>query len=322
VSRYREDAEDLSVRARRGTLAKSELEQLERVLLSNPTLRLAHLAAVDMDRATAVQTGDQQLIARAADAALARVTALANVRPRAQRVPRKAVVAAVTTACVGVIAAMWWLAHRGEPTTIRPQPPAARVDLHGAAEASSTASSVPTGPSAGARTAPATDTPQGLVPPTAADASRHTRHPRVRAAHARHEATAATTAAELFHRANLARGTGDTASAQRDYSELIARFPDSNEAQLAQISLGKLLLARGAAQDAEREFRGYLARGRGQLDEEALLSHAQTLRGMGRRDDEQTAWQTLLRNYPNSVYAERARRRLLELSAAATDRGP
>jgi tetratricopeptide (TPR) repeat protein len=299
-------------------LAKSELEELERVLLSNPTLRLAHLAAVDMDRATAVQTGDQQLIARAADAALARVTALANVRPRPQRVPRTAVVAAVTTACVGVIAAAWWLAgasHPTEPTTIRPHSPAP-----------STARSVPTGPIATARrdaTAPATDTPHGLVPPAAADASAssQTRHPRVRAARAAREVTAAT-AAELFHRANLARGTGDAATAQRDYSELIARFPDSNEAQLAQISLGKLLLARGASQAAEREFRGYLARGSGQLDEEALLSQAQTLRGMGRRDDEQNAWQTLLRNYPNSVYAERARRRLLELSAAATDRGP
>jgi TolA-binding protein len=143
----------------------------------------------------------------------------------------------------------------------------------------------------------------------------------VRPTHSQHAALQAT-AAELFHRANQARDADQVTDAQRDYSQLVERFPESSEAQLARISLGKLLSARGARLEADREFQDYLSGGRGPLDEEALLGRARVLQALARRDDERATWQRLLRDHPNSVYAEQARRRLVQLEVRESPRGP
>jgi TolA-binding protein len=123
------------------------------------------------------------------------------------------------------------------------------------------------------------------------------------------------TAAELFRRANAARRRGEFPVAKAQYSELIARFPESAEARLARLSLGRLLLAAGDSAEAERTLRGYLADGDRALGEEALVSHAQSLRALGRSLEEQQAWQLLLSRYPSSIYAAAARQRLKALAA-------
>ena len=120
-------------------------------------------------------------------------------------------------------------------------------------------------------------------------------------------------APELFTRANAARRGGELARAKSLYSELIARYPASEEARLSEISLGKLLLASGEPAQAEREFRRYLSAGGAPLAEEALVSQAESFRAMSRTSDERKAWQRLLAQHPESVYAARARTRLAAL---------
>jgi TolA-binding protein len=120
-------------------------------------------------------------------------------------------------------------------------------------------------------------------------------------------------AERLFREANAARHAGDLAGARALYLRLEREFPDTEEARLSHGSLGKLLLAMGRAQEAERQFEGYLA-GRQELAEEALFGRAQSLAELDSPVEEQRVWARLLREYPNSVYAARARARLAELS--------
>ena len=102
----------------------------------------------------------------------------------------------------------------------------------------------------------------------------------------------------------------------------IARYPASDEARLARVSLGKLLLAKGNASGAAREFDEYLKGGQGQLTEEALVSRAQSLQKLGHKEAEKRTWQGLLDGYPNSVYSAEARRRLDALRREATSSAP
>jgi TolA-binding protein len=100
------------------------------------------------------------------------------------------------------------------------------------------------------------------------------------------------------------------ARAKRLYGDLIARAPSSDEAHLAHVSLGKLLLVQGQAAAAERAFQRYLESGGGPLSEEALFSRAQCLSRLGRAQPERAAWRALLAAFPESVYATEAEQRL------------
>jgi TolA-binding protein len=91
-------------------------------------------------------------------------------------------------------------------------------------------------------------------------------------------------------------------------------FPASAEAQLARVSLGRVLLLMGRAGEAEQQFALYSSSG-GELAEEALVGQAQSLARLGRSSDELKVWQRLLREFPRSVYAGEANQRLAALSA-------
>jgi TolA-binding protein len=122
-------------------------------------------------------------------------------------------------------------------------------------------------------------------------------------------------AANLFRRANAARRASDLAGARSLYTELEAKYPSSDEAKLARVSLGKLLLSSGGALEAERQFSQYLAQGSSELTEEALVGRAESLKQLGRAADERQDWRRLVRDFPSSVYTERAKRRLEELDS-------
>jgi TolA-binding protein len=122
------------------------------------------------------------------------------------------------------------------------------------------------------------------------------------------------TAADVFRQANLARHAGDLESARALYAELQARFPGSDEARLSLVSMGKLLLAAGRAEEAERQLSRYLSLGDGELTEEALVGRAQSLERLGRSESERQVWERLLRQYPSSVYGASAKRRLADLA--------
>ena len=81
---------------------------------------------------------------------------------------------------------------------------------------------------------------------------------------------------------------------------------------------GELLLERGRAGDALAQFDRHLSAartaGEGEVGEEVLAGRATALEQLHRTVDAIAAWKTLLSRYPRSVYAERARVRLEQLT--------
>jgi tetratricopeptide (TPR) repeat protein len=300
------DPEDLIARARRGTLSRAEHEALTRALEASPDLAAAYRVGIELDRASAIQSGDEALIARSADAAMARVADMstdmttrtrigASAPPRAGS-SRWAVAAAALLSVVlasGLAGALWTGAiawpfrsdERAHPPTEAP------------------AKSEPR-----AKPRPAQPAPEEPLPAIRVEDYAPSARDRPRKAPDNSGG-----AAELFSEANAARRGGDLARARRTYAQLIERHPASDEAGLARVSLGKLLLAAGDARGAEREFRRYLAAGGGQLSEEALVGQAESLGRLKRVGDERAAWQRLLVTHPSSVYAGQAKQRLAAL---------
>ena len=148
------------------------------------------------------------------------------------------------------------------------------------------------------------------TPPTTAAAS-------IAATTSKPSASAAesATVAELFAQANEARRTGDHGNAVRLYRELQRRFPGTREEITSRVGLGRLLLDRMAdPSGALKLFDGYLATSpRGTLGEEARIGRALALARLGRSAEEREAWKQLLAAHPDSVYADRARKRITEL---------
>ena len=122
-------------------------------------------------------------------------------------------------------------------------------------------------------------------------------------------------AAELFATANAARRDHETSAAVRAYRELLRGHPQSPEAKVARVALGRLLLDRvGDARGALRELDAYLAdREHGSLREDALIGRALALGRLGRSREERDAWSRLLEEFPRSASAERARARISAL---------
>lgn len=325
-SRPRDDLEDLGVLARRGRLSSTEQRAFEQALDTSSALRASYQVGCDFDRIGAVRPGDDALIARVVE----RVTAKPK-RFRARRRARWVGLTLAATLAAGSAAAVWgppWLpqsspppAHSTEPAppahapparprTTRPLPPSLPTP-----SADPVASSPPLDAQPVELTAPATPT----TPPLSAESSVPERRTQTALPTPTPTAPAATpesTAAILFRDANRARRDGQTSRAIALYTELEQRFPGSEEARLSYVSLGKLLLASGRAAEADRKFAAYLAGGGRALAEEALVGRAQSLRQLGRTGEERRIWQTLLREFPSSVYAAQARRRLTELDTA------
>jgi TolA-binding protein len=119
----------------------------------------------------------------------------------------------------------------------------------------------------------------------------------------------ALSAPALFGQANQLRLAGDTRGAIVVYKLLTDHHPGSPEADLAELSLGKLLLASGDASQALTHFRRAGASG-GALGSEALWGEAGALKALGRINDERSTLERLLAQYPEGAYAKAARKRL------------
>lgn len=128
-------------------------------------------------------------------------------------------------------------------------------------------------------------------------------------------AKSADDAAALFGAANDKRRSGNLSGALVAYADIITRFPMSREASTARVLRGRILLEQHDARRALAEFDTYLASGRGELREEALVGRARSFGMVGQADAERTAWDTLLTSYPRSASAEHARLRLEALGA-------
>jgi hypothetical protein len=124
----------------------------------------------------------------------------------------------------------------------------------------------------------------------------------------------AETASSLFARANNERRHDHVAAAISLYGELERRYPESDEARISHVSLGRLLLDRGIWSKGLSQLDDYLVSSPdGMLAPEALFGKARALKALGRRDEERGTWNRLVTKFADSVYATQARHRLEEL---------
>jgi TolA-binding protein len=308
-SRASHHVEDLSVLARRGALSAADERAFKSALEASATLATAHQLGLDFDRVAAVKPGDEALIAEVATRAVSRGRQGAFARFRL-----RALLLAATLALAGSATAFWQLSRKAvDPSAAPSATPSSTPAASANATRGRAANEAPSAASA----------PLDPVPPPVAAVLVGANAPHVSSAPtapgARAEEPTARTfdsAESLFREANGARRAGDVAVARALYLRLEHDFPASDEAHLAHISLGNLLLGMGRASEAEQQFATYLG-GRATLAQEALVGRAQSLAALGRTAEEQRVWQALLRDYPSSVYAGRAKQRLAELARSA-----
>ena len=291
------EPEDLSVRARRDSLSVVEREALEQAITASQTLAVAHRVGTDFDRIGVARSGDDELVSRVADAAV-KISRVPNRAPFRRRRLLLGLAAALTLA--GSAAAWRGAFSRRAPSAQDATSIHASIVVANAPALVPLASSL-SAPPAGVG-APLSDS---VVVSGPAPDPAHAAEPLPRAV---------SDAAGLFREATAARHAADFGRARGLYLRLEGEFPASPEAQLAHVSLGKVLLSMGRASEAQQQFAVYLRAG-GALTEEALVGRAQSLARLGRRDDERRTWEALVHEFPSSVYAAQARDRLTSLTA-------
>jgi len=310
--------EDLLDGERTGKLSAEERARLEAHSARCAPCAMVRSAARDFDAERRSAAGDGAVSDRSIAAALGSISLLGVpssgptssyrlARPRRRR-GALAVAAMVLFATTGATASFWSV-----PRTIvshlliqapwrAPRPPTEAKPVPGPTKVASPLPVIESPPQA----------PEILAPPP-----HITRLPAVAAA-ARPRAsdeTAALSADQLFASANEARRHGDSIQAVKIYRQLQQQFPGTREETTSSVLLGRLLLDRH--EDAGQSlslFTRYLAETpNGTLAEEARLGRALALQRLGRAHEERQAWQELLTYHPNSIHAERARKRFDEL---------
>lgn len=128
------------------------------------------------------------------------------------------------------------------------------------------------------------------------------------------DAAPATTASDLFAQANAARRNRNPDRALSLYERLFSEHGGSAEAQTSRAIVGRLLLDRHASAAALKNFDEYLAAGIGELREEVMVGRAGALAQLDRLEQERATWTALLRMFPHSAYAARARARIQVLT--------
>ena len=295
------EPEDLSARARRGSLSEAERSALERAIGASQTLAILHRVGLDFDRVLGVQPGDEKLISALADGLIdsrrKRAPSATTRRWLLLGVAATLAIAGSATAWTTVRVLRERAAAPATPSVVVPRAARVRPVLSAARAALALVESAEP---------PTTELPEAIDPSalaaTAVGSGEAVPHPM-------------NDASSVFSAAAAARRASDFGRARSLYLRLEREFPASSEAQLARVSLGKVLLTMGRAAEAERQFALYLGSG-GSLTEEALLGRAQSLARLGRQAEEQRVWEALLHDFPSSVYAGTARQRLSALSGA------
>lgn len=258
---------------------------------------------------TRVQPHDEQRIARIVGGAMAATTGLAALWLVLRSiVSSKIVMVAVATA--SVTAATAWVIARPSTTVVTKAPRIeAPANVEDAAPTTvmhptawvETVASPPVGD-----TTPAPDTT--LVPDTTAPADRTKVRPRDRAV--ADPPPALLDGDALLEQAALARKDGRIDEAIALYRELGRRLPGTREDGVGCVALARLLQPRDAKQALAVFDRCLADHPRGDLVEPALVGRAEALAKLGRTDDERAAWTELLRRFPSTLHAERAKARL------------
>ena len=323
------DALDLAIEARRGALSPRDEPVFEQALGASAALRTAFEIGCDFDLASRIRPGDEALVARAAERALARGAERGSRRPKpiALLLAASLIIASAAAATRAVLnrreaAQSSPSAGAAAPLTAAPARAAVAPARSSAVSGSAASDAVAARERRAEPSAASSDASSSLVHPALpSSAPAASSSPRA-GAHVSHEPEppssaafegAGETPARLLERAGSARRSGALGTARSLYVELQTRFPGSNEARVSYVSLGKLLLAAGRARDAEAAFVSDLGGGAGELREEALVGRADALYALGRTREESSVRQELIRLYPSSVYARRARERVLEI---------
>lgn len=322
-------AEDLLVRARRNELSEHERRRLRALLKASKELELLYLAGVELERSSALATGDEARMQRLVEIGRAHAAAAPSKRElsgglRVRRAearrslgrPAPAKAIAIALGLGAVLGAAVSAAFQYGSAHIFRSTPDASVESVAAHDRSGM-------PVVGARRGPVTASEaSGVVPPVAVDsvdagmswsdgntdpAPRRAKEVAMRSPNVGTPKRAPDDdASMLFAQASDARRRGDRETAIRSYERLCARYPDSVEAVDARVSLGKLKLRERAPAEALRLFETYSA---GTLSAEALWGQAEASRQMS-SPAERAVLERIVREYPDSSYAMAARKRL------------
>ncbi|HMI83137.1 MAG TPA: tetratricopeptide repeat protein [Polyangiaceae bacterium] len=320
--------EDLFDREQAGTLTADERRRLNSHTFQCAACALVRTAVRDFAAQRNPAPGDDALIARLSGEALGRAATIASgtispalrttytgTQPRRRR--SWAVGAIVLFAATGATASFWSVrgaivqrllttapAETVAPAAVEPKVPIARAKTAPPAPVVEQPAPV----AEEAEPTPVVVTP--IAPPPIAA-------PRARAPELVNvpPPVLAPAADELFAAANEARRRGDPQKSFELYTELSRRYPGTREETTSRVLLGRLLLDRGGdPTQALGLFTRYLDESPGgTLAEEARLGRALALTRLGSAKEERQAWQQLLAFHPNSIHAERARKRLDEL---------
>jgi TolA-binding protein len=324
--------DDLLDRELRGELSVGEHERLQSHLRECAVCRLERLAREDFreeEQDPAADVDARRLVSTLLVPTEVHEVLRRPVRPRMRHL-RLALVAAATVSVAGWAAAARWSGARWTPSASSVRNPT-DARIHAPAERAIHASGIPLSREADPppEQAPQVDSAM-LAPAPAPIAPRSSMAPRPSvAAPSRIDPVRASDvsvappplasppdASALFGRGSEARRLGDHARAAHFYRALLEDYPQSSEAHEALAVLGRMLLDDADAEGALRCFEQYLRVGGavgGAVREDVMLGRALSLRRLGRTGEETRAWEDLVAQYPSSVHAERARRRLLDL---------
>jgi TolA-binding protein len=308
-----DDVTDLLSEARRRPLSREEEVRLEELVERSPEARILHYAGWAFDRDSSAREDDDVLVAKLAARAADRVSnPVVTLPARRRRRPLFTLVAAALalagTAGAGAGVVYFVRAPERAPEVANLTPNAATagnrpkalgraLSTRSAPVSTTESAPVPVAPAPVAPVVAPLDGPIAPSPVTASQPKRTRPAPDLLSAKA------------LFGEANKKRLAGDTAGAIALYKLLAERHPGSAEADLAELSLGKLMLATGDATGALLHFKLAQASG-GALGSEALWGEAQAQKALGRTSDERAALERLLSEYPDGAYAKAARKRL------------
>ncbi|HKO47391.1 MAG TPA: hypothetical protein VJV79_06695 [Polyangiaceae bacterium] len=320
-------AEDLLVLARQCKLSEEEERRLEIALRSSRELEVLYRAGLHFDDQASLLSGDEARLSRLVERTLARIDQsdeliaprVANAAPSAASRPsRTSLVVRYLAASLGVglllsvtLASAWdyvekraaqqaQLAQQAQQAQQTQQARRTRK-LTGDPAARQAPTPAPAGIPLLAAEEPLTGAGGGLS---------HAAPVPVGPGRKLAASDEQLSSSELFARANQARREGDIEDAISLYERLGQAYPSSVEAEDAKIFRGNLLLSQRSPRAALRQFEDYHS---GALSLEALWGRAQALRKL-ESPGEQALLIELVRDYPDSPYAEAARKRLRELA--------
>jgi hypothetical protein len=296
---------DLLCRSRREELSFDEQRRLKESLEHSFEVRLMSQMLSELESESSVRRGD--------DALLARITASALGTPH--RAPRKRpaltmlLVAAAVLLIAGLAGAMIGGARPARAVeelknffsdwpgkvTKRPRPRAVLPITKPMPSQATLPEPAPSGVADVAREVPS------------AQPSPAPSHPVARRAGDEPKAATASSASALFARANLLRRQGHGVEAAGLYQQLLELYPSSREVGPTRLALAKYFQAKQPEQ-ALAQYR-LVAGGGGALRAEALWGISETATSLGERALSEQALADLIREFPDSPYAEVARAR-------------